>query len=206
MTLTSATTATVSLDARKTDADAALATKVFNRFAATCLVLFALIWLVPFLWATFTSLRPDADITTSPVTAVPHHLTFSAYSSTVKANPVGWWYLNSLIISTVSVVLTVIVCSMIAFAIAHLHFRGRTALLALILGGIMLPTEALVLPQFLEFRTLHLLGTYWAVILPSIAAPVAVFVFHSFIRQVPDTLIEAARLDGASWLTERLAP
>jgi multiple sugar transport system permease protein len=63
----------------------------------------------------------------------------------------------------------------------------------------MLPTEALVLPQFMEFRTIGLLGTYWALILPAIAAPVAVFVFHSFLKQIPVSLIEAARLDGASW-------
>ena len=63
----------------------------------------------------------------------------------------------------------------------------------------MLPTEAIVLPQFMEFRTIDLLGTYWALILPAIAAPVAVFVFHAFLKQIPVSLIEAARLDGACW-------
>jgi hypothetical protein len=63
----------------------------------------------------------------------------------------------------------------------------------------MVPVEALVLPQFLEFRAIGLLGTYWAVILPSVALPVALLVFHSFIKAIPVALIEAARLDGASW-------
>ena len=88
---------------------------------------------------------------------------------------------------------------MIAFALAHLHFRGKALVMAAILAAIMLPTEALVLPQFMEFRAFHLLGTYWALILPSVAAPVAVFVFHSFLKQVPEELIDAARLDGAGW-------
>lgn len=195
---TSTLTRTTAQD-RTASSSSDFATKAFNRLAATCLVLFALIWLVPFLWAAFTSVRPDSAITAHPVTLWSQSWSLHAYANTVKANPVGWWYLNSVIISTLSVLLTVLVCSMIAFAIAHLHFRGRTAVLALILAGIMLPTEALVLPQFMEFRALHLLGTYWAVILPSVAAPVAVFVFLSFIRQVPIALIEAARLDGASW-------
>ena len=60
-------------------------------------------------------------------------------------------------------------------------------------------TEALVLPQFMEFRFIHLLGTYWAIILPAIAAPVAVFVFYTFLKQIPMALIEAARVEGASW-------
>ena len=63
----------------------------------------------------------------------------------------------------------------------------------------MLPTEAIVLPQFMEIRAMHLLGTYWALILPAAAAPVAVFVFQSFFKGIPVSLIEAARLDGANW-------
>lgn len=64
---------------------------------------------------------------------------------------------------------------------------------------LMLPTEALVLPQFIEYRSFHLLGTFWALVLPSVAAPISVFVFHSFFRGIPTALIEAARIDGASW-------
>jgi multiple sugar transport system permease protein len=173
--------------------------KAFNRLAATCLTLFALIWLVPFLWALITSLRPDAEIAAHPVTPWSNHWNFDAYRFAWKTSPMGWWYLNSFIISTLAVIFAVVVCSMVAFALVHLSFRGKYALFALILAGLMLPTEALVLPQFMEFRALSLLGTYWAVVLPSVALPVAVFVFHAFIKGIPVALIEAARLDGAGW-------
>jgi multiple sugar transport system permease protein len=176
-----------------------LGTKAFNRFAATCLVLFALIWLVPFVWAIITSLRTDNDITAHPVSFWTNQWSWGAYTSTMAANPIGWWYLNSFLISTLSVIFTVVVCSMIAFALAHLQFRGRAVLLGVVFLGIMVPTEALVLPQFIEFRSLGMIGTYWGVILPAVASPVAVFVFHAFIKQVPISLIEAARIDGASW-------
>jgi multiple sugar transport system permease protein len=174
-------------------------TTMFNRLAATCLTLFALIWLVPFVWALITSLRPNNEITSHPTRPWSANWNLDAYSSTLTNNPIGWWYLNSFIISTLSVIFTVIACSMIGFALVHLKWRGKYAILGLILGGLMLPTEAIVLPQFMQFRALHLLGTYWALILPAIAAPVAVFVFHSFMRSIPTALIEAARLDGASW-------
>ncbi len=173
--------------------------KAFNRLAATCLTLFALIWLVPFVWALITSLRPDNAITANPVTPWAGHWTLHAYGSALTASPIGWWYLNSFIISTLSVIFTLVVCSMIGFGLAHLNFRGKSVVFAVILAGLMLPTEALVLPQFLEFRTIHLLGTYWALVLPVLAAPVAVFIFHAFLKQIPVSLIEAARLDGASW-------
>jgi multiple sugar transport system permease protein len=174
-------------------------TKAFNRLAATCLTLFALIWLVPFVWALITSLRPNNEITSHPTRPWSNNWNLDAYTSTLNDHPIGWWYLNSFIISTLAVIFTVTVCSMAGFALVHLKWRGKYVILGLILGGLMLPTEAIVLPQFMEFRALHLLGTYWALVLPVIAAPVAVFVFHSFMRGIPDALIEAARLDGASW-------
>lgn len=174
-------------------------TKAFNRLAATCLTLFALIWLVPFLWALITSLRPNNEIASHPTRPWSNNWNLDAYTSTLNSNPIGWWYLNSFIISTLAVVFTVVVCSMAGFALVHLQWRGKYVILGLILGGLMLPVEAIVLPQFMEFRALRLLGTYWALVLPAIAAPVAVFVFHSFMKAIPVALIEAARLDGASW-------
>ncbi|MGY1601626.1 carbohydrate ABC transporter permease [Geodermatophilus sp. SYSU D00815] len=180
-------------------ADPDQAGKLFNRLAATCVTLFALIWLVPFFWALITSLRPNEEIAANPTTPWSSNWTFDAYSFAWNSNPLGWWYVNSFIISTLTVVFTVVVCSMAAFALVHLNFRAKYAVFGLILAGLMIPTEALVLPQFLEFRALNLLGTYWAIILPAVALPVAVFVFHSFIKAIPVALIEAARLDGASW-------
>ena len=173
--------------------------KAFNRLAATCVTLFALIWLVPFLWAVITSLRPNEEIAANPTTPWSDNFSLDAYDFAWNSSPMGYWYINSFIISTLAVIFTVVICSMVAFALVNLGFRGKAAVFAIILAGLMLPTEALVLPQFLEFRALGLLGTYWAIILPGVALPVAVFVFHSFIKAIPPALIEAARLDGASW-------
>jgi multiple sugar transport system permease protein len=173
--------------------------KLFNRLAATCLTLFALIWLVPFFWALVTSLRTDTGITAHPTTPWLGGFTFAAFGKIWESTPLGSWYLNSLIVSTLSVIFCVVVCSMIAFALAHMKFRFKGPILALILAGLMMPTEALILPQFIEFRTIGMIGTFWALILPAVATPVAVFVFMSFLSGIPKALIEAARIDGAGW-------
>lgn len=173
--------------------------KLFNRLCAVCMTLFALIWLVPFFWALATSLRSDASITQHPTSPFAGGWSLHAYSYAWDNYPIGWWYLNSLVISVLSVLFTVAFCSMAGFALARLRFRGRAVAMAAVTAGLMLPTEALVLPQFIEYRSLHLLGTYWALVLPSVAAPISVFVFHSFFRGIPAPLIEAARIDGASW-------
>lgn len=173
--------------------------RLFNRLAATCVTLFALIWLVPFLWALITSLRPNEEIAANPTNFWSSSWNLDAYTSAWNSSPLGWWYVNSFVISTLTVVFTVLVCSMAAFALVNLNFRFKYVVFGLVLAGLMVPVEALVLPQFLEFRAIGLLGTYWAVILPSVALPVALLVFHSFIKAIPVALIEAARLDGASW-------
>ncbi|HYO40423.1 MAG TPA: carbohydrate ABC transporter permease [Nocardioidaceae bacterium] len=200
MTATATASAAPPAESRRGGGDRSdLNTKLFNRLAATCLTLFALIWLVPFLWALITSLRPNNEITSHPTRPWSPNWNLDAYSSTLSDNPMGWWYLNSFIVSSLSVLFTVIVCSMAGFALVHLKWRGKYVILGLILAGLMLPMEAVVLPQFMQFRAMGLLGTYWALVLPAIATPVAVFVFHSFMRGIPTALIEAARLDGASW-------
>ncbi|MYR64322.1 ABC transporter permease subunit [Streptomyces sp. SID625] len=173
--------------------------KLFNRLCAVCLTLFALIWLVPFFWALATSLRSDGSITEHPTSPFAGGWSLHAYSYAWDNYPIGSWYLNSLVISVLAVVFTLAFGSMAGFALAFLRYRGRGAVVALVAAGLMLPSEALVLPQFIEYRSFHLLGTFWALILPSVAAPLSVFVFQSFFRGIPVALIEAARIDGASW-------
>lgn len=172
---------------------------IFNILCGTVLALFALVWLVPFAWSLVTSLRPEAEIANNPTSWWSNHWTLAAYSKVINSTDIGWWYVNSFIIAALSAVFTVIVCSMIGFALAHTRFRARGAIAGAILIGLMIPTQVLILPQFLEFKLMNLLGTYWAIILPTLAAPVAVFIFRSFMAGIPDSLIEAARIDGAGW-------
>jgi len=70
--------------------------KAFNRLAATCVTLFALIWLIPFLWALITSLRPNEEIAAHPTTPWSNNWTFDAYKFAWNSSPLGWWYVNSL--------------------------------------------------------------------------------------------------------------
>ncbi|MFS4093551.1 carbohydrate ABC transporter permease [Streptomyces sp. AF1A] len=193
------TTITQPRPARTKGVPAVDGAKLFNRLCAVCLTLFALIWLVPFAWAIATSLRSDGSITQNPTSPFAGGWSLHAYASAWDNHPVGTWYLNSLVISALAVLFTVVFCSMAGFALAFLRYRGRATVLALVAAGLMLPSEALVLPQFVEYRSFHLLGTFWALVLPSVAAPISVFVFQSFFRGIPVALIEAARIDGASW-------
>ena len=108
------------------------------------------------------------------------------------------WYATSFITSTLTAVFTVLTASMAGFALSRLRFRRKQMAFWLILAGLMIPGQVLIVPLFREFNSIHLLNSYWAVILPQVPTAIAVFVFKQFFDGLPRDLEDAARVDGAS--------
>jgi multiple sugar transport system permease protein len=179
-------------------AQAASHTKLFNRICLGVLLAFAVLWLIPLLWAVDTSLKPNAETVQLPTTWVIHHPTLDSYKSILKQGDIWHWYAASFITSSLTVVGTVFTASLCAFALSRLRFKYRGAILIFVLIGIMIPGQVLIVPLFREISFFHLLNTYWAVALPQIPTAIAVFVFKQFFDALPLDLDEAARIDGAS--------
>ncbi|GIL30510.1 carbohydrate ABC transporter permease [Actinocatenispora comari] len=173
--------------------------RAFTVLCVVVLVILAALWLVPMLWAVDTSIRPESEITTSPATWWTSHPSLDAYRQVLSAGRMPVWYLNSFLVALLTAVFAVVVCSMAGFAVARVRFRGRRIVTGLVLAGLLIPPQTLIMPQFQEFAGLHLLNTYWALILPSVPTSVAVFVFASFFSGLPGELAESARIDGAGW-------
>jgi multiple sugar transport system permease protein len=160
-------------------------------------VLFALLWLVPLAWALATSLKPDAETTEVPVSWFGSEITLDAYTSVLDSGSLWRWYFNSFLVSSVVTLVTVLLSSMAAFAFSKVTFRGRELAYFLVAAGLIVPFQALIVPLFEEMDALGLVDTYWGMILPQIAAPIAVLVFKRFFDGIPKELEESARLDGA---------
>jgi multiple sugar transport system permease protein len=160
-------------------------------------VLIALVWLVPLAWALATSLKPDAETTATPVSWFGSKVTFDAYGEVLGSGAMWRWYFNSLLVSTVVTALTLLFASMAAFAFSNVKFRGREIAYFLIAAGLIVPFQALIVPLFEELDAFGMVDTYWGIILPQVAAPIAVLVFKRFFDGIPKELEESARLDGA---------
>jgi multiple sugar transport system permease protein len=173
--------------------------RYFNWFCVSVLVVFAAIWIIPLIWAVDTSLKPDGEIATNPTTWWSGHFTLHAYRTVINGGNIGTWYLNSFIVAIASSVLAVVICSMAGFAMSQTHFRGRQVIYGLIAAGLLIPSQVLIVPLFKEFNLVHLLNTYWALILPSVAVPICVLIFAAFFNGIPSELAESAHVDGASW-------
>jgi multiple sugar transport system permease protein len=173
-------------------------TTLFNRVSVGVLIALGILWLVPLAWALDTAIKPEAETTIVPLTWVPKQPTLDAFRQVIDAGDLLHWYVNSAVTATLITATTVLVASMAAFALSRGTFRGRNLLFWFILAGIMIPIQSLIVPLFREFNSVGLVNTYWAVILPQIPTPIAVFVFKQFFDGIPRELEDAAVVDGAS--------
>jgi multiple sugar transport system permease protein len=165
--------------------------------AILLLTLASILWLVPLLWAIGTSLKPDAETTKTPVSWTASTINLDAYGKILDRGDILRWYFNSTLTSLMVTALTVLLASMAAFAFSRVGFRGRRPLYLLIAAGLIVPFQALIVPLFKEMDTLGLVDTYWAIILPQIASPIAVLVYKRFFDGIPRELEESALVDGA---------
>jgi len=172
--------------------------RLFNRCCAGVLVAFALIWLVPIAWTVDTALKPNAE--TTATTWLIQHPTLASFRSLFAQGDIWNWYAASFITSAVTAAGTVLTASLAAFALSRMRFRFRYLMFWFVLIGILIPQQVLIVAQFREFSGLHLLNTYWAVILPQVPTAIAVFIFKQFFDGLPRDLDEAARIDGAGFL------
>ena len=206
MTTTSPTSSTgaspATTDAPSRGREPMSSARAFDIVCGVVLVVFVVLWLAPTLWAINTSLKDNgvAALGAGDILA-DTHWTLASYAQLFSHGSMTGWLLSSAVISLTSVVLTVFVASLAAYALSRLQFRHKNVVLGVILVGLMIPPQVLIVPWFQEFGGLGLLNTYWSVILPAVPQAVAVFVFKQFFDGLPKEIEESARLDGASYWT-----
>jgi multiple sugar transport system permease protein len=136
-----------------------------------------------------------------PVTWIPPSgFTLESFWQILSAGNMLRWYFNSFLTSSIITLMVVLLASLAAFGFSRVAFRGSNFLLFMIVAGIVIPPQVLIVPLFIEMQALGLVDTYWGIILPQMAAPIAVFIFKQFFDGIPHELEDAARVDGASRL------
>ncbi len=168
------------------------------------LIAAAVSMIYPLIWMLVSSFRPDNLIFRNPgisltnLTLDNYTTGWNALSTSAQSLPFGLFMLNSLIIVIGSIIGNVVTCSLAAYAFARLKFTGHNILFAVMLLTIMLPSHVTLVPQYIMFSKIGLVGTYWPLILPKLLATDAFFVFLmvQFIRGLPRELDEAALIDG----------
>ncbi|MFS0892720.1 carbohydrate ABC transporter permease [Microbacterium sp. 179-I 3D3 NHS] len=168
------------------------------------LVVISLFAFLPVYWLVVTSLTPDGDVFSFPPRFLPTDITFEHYA-TVLTNPAIFGYLlNSILVSVITAVLSVVVSMYMAYAFSKYRFRGRVSLMYFVLSSQMFPQALLLVTLYVVFAQFGLLNTYQALIISftTFTLPLCVWMLKGFFDALPDDLIEAARIDGAGhWRT-----
>lgn len=162
------------------------------------LVLGALLALFPLLWMIAASFMPTGMANQYPPHLIPRHPTFAHYRAIFTRLAMGRFVLNSAIIALVVTGVSLFINSAAGYAFAKLRFRGRDRLFRGLMLGLVVPVQVAMLPLFLLFKEMRLINTYWGVIIPSLASIFGIFLIRQYTLDIPDDLLDAARIDGAS--------
>ena len=154
----------------------------------------------PFLWMLLSSVKSEGEIRRVPPTWWPESMSLDNFRELFDRLDFLQFFTNSAVVALAVTVGNLVFCSMLGYVLAKSEFAGRTLLFRLVLGTLMIPGMVTLVPLFVLVANLGLVNTYGGLILPFLAGPFGVFLMRQFILSIPDELIDAARVDGASEL------
>jgi multiple sugar transport system permease protein len=168
---------------------------------AGCLI--SAIFVVPLLWEVLRSFEPTQEITSPPALAIFSHLGIENYRSLlVGSDDVVRNVVNSLVVALATALLTTVIATLAGYGFGRFRFRGSGVVFAVVLVGFMVPFQAVLTPLFLELHDLHLLNSLVGLWLfyTAFNLPFGIYIMRNTFAQVPDEIVDAARVDGASVL------
>ncbi len=157
-----------------------------------------LIIIIPIFWVFSTSLKPPAKIQEWPPQWLPQPFTLESYRYAFRLLPIGRFFLNSFIVTTVLIFSNVVTCSLAGYTLARKRFWGRNFLFGVILSSMMVPLHVRVIPMYLMSLKLGLENTYPGIFLPIASTGFGIFMMRQFFITLPREVMDAARIDGCS--------
>jgi multiple sugar transport system permease protein len=164
----------------------------------TLLILGAALALIPMVWMVSASLMPSGEASSFPPHFFPSRPTLEHYTDLFTRLNLGRYLLNSAFVALVVTSASLIINAMAGYAFAKLRFRGRDRLFRALSTGLVLPVQVAMLPLFLLLKNMGLINTYWGVIIPGLASIFGIFLVRQYALAIPDEMLDAARVDGAS--------
>ncbi len=169
--------------------------RIFRRVALyAALTLAALTFIYPFLWMASSTFKPPVEVGT--LSLIPNHPTFDNYRTMWARAPFGRALLNSAFVATTVTLAVLFFGSITAYAMARLNFKGRPVLNAATLAVLLVPGQLTLIPLYTLIVQLGLIDTYAALILPYLFNATAILMMRQFFLQIPQSLIDSARMDG----------
>ena len=159
---------------------------------------FAILSLFPLYWLVTSSFKNSADVVKMPPDWFPKTFTLDNYTDVFNNQPAFTWAYNSLFVSLVSTFALIIVSALAAYAFSKLKFKGKNVIFVIFISSLMIPKEVMIVPLFRIIQDFGMVNTLSGMIFPNVATAFGVFLLKGFFDTIPDSLREAAKIDGAS--------
>ena len=160
---------------------------------------FAIICIFPFVWMVSASFKNEIDVMEFPIRIIPKIVNWTNYISVWTKSDFPLYYVNSLFVTGVTLLGTIVLSTLAAYGFARLKFRGKNWIFAIYIATLMVPVQVTLLPKYIYFAQLHLNNTFWALILPGIFSAFNTFLMRQYFEEIPYELTEAAEIDGAGF-------
>ena len=162
------------------------------------LIIFAILMFIPFLWMVFSAFKPLDEIFMRPPKILPNAWTVDGFRTAWEGAPFATAYFNSFLVASLVTILTLLTCSMAAYAFARIRFPGNNVLFAVFLATMMVPFQLTIIPLYIILGQLRWIDTLLALIVPAgLFNAFGVFLMRQYVRGIPLELEEAAAIDGA---------
>jgi len=173
--------------------------KIIVTIVNVFMMIFSLTCVFPIIWMFYSSLKTQKEFSLN-IISLPQNPNLNNFVEAIRIGKMQNYFLNSVFTTIVSVSIIVILGFITGYFLSRFTFKGRNILYILFLSGMLIPVHGLLIPLFIQFKTLHLLDQRLTLILPYVALglPLAIFLFESFIKSIPVELEEAAFIDGCT--------
>ena len=161
------------------------------------LTIFSLIMMYPMAWMLVMSFKTNADIRANRTKFLPTEWTLEGYRTAFAKAPIGQWFLNSMLVVICITVAVIFTSTLIGFVFAKYEFKGKKVLFVILLATMMVPPQVTMIPRYLMIQEMHLFNTIGALIVPGLVSAFSIYMARQFIADLPDSICEAAKMDGA---------
>ncbi len=171
--------------------------KKYHYVIIAFLAVLSAIMMYPMVWMFLTSFKSNAEIRTYRTKVLPVEWTLERYRSAFERAPVAGWFANSMFVTICVTAAVILTSTLIGYVFAKCEFRGKKLLFVLLLATMMVPPQVTMIPRYLMIQKMHLFNTRWALIVPGLFSAFSIYLARQFIGDIPDSLCEAAKIDGA---------
>lgn len=177
--------------------------KIFGWVLTIVMLIVGLLCIYPFIFMVSSSFKVSGDVLQKPFQIIPDPATLENIKGLFHSDYYNFpkWYLNTVLMTGITIIIKLFLITYTAYGFSKIKFKGRDAIFLVLLAAMMIPADIMILPRYMIFKNLKLLNTMWAIIIPSCVDVYFVFLLRQAFISIPESISEAAKIDGCNHFT-----